>query len=63
MSRAPLPPTLLTQNAAARALHVSAATLRKWIALGYVRVVKVGPPESKIRRVPVSEVERLTRES
>jgi predicted site-specific integrase-resolvase len=56
-------PKMLTQNAAARALQVSAPTLRKWIALGYVRVVKVGPAESKIRRVPVSEVERLKREA
>jgi len=49
----------MTKTAAARAIGVSYQTLRKWIEAGYVREVAVGPPEAKIRRIPVSEVERL----
>jgi predicted site-specific integrase-resolvase len=56
--------TTMTVRAAARALEVSRQTFQKWVKLGYVKLVEVGPggPLS-IRRVPVSEVERLRREA
>jgi excisionase family DNA binding protein len=51
--------TTVTQREAARVLGVSERTMRKWVRLGYVRLVQVGPPESTIWRVPVREVERM----
>lgn len=54
----------MTVRAAARALEVSRQTFQKWVRLGYVKLVEVGPGGAlAIRRVPVSEVERLKREA
>jgi len=55
--------TTLTLSAAARELEITKRTFDKWVALGYVRVVEMGPADHVIRRVPVSEVERLKREA
>jgi hypothetical protein len=52
----------MTLRAAARELEVTKRTFDKWVELGYVKLVEVGPAEAAIRRVPVSEVERLKRE-
>jgi len=53
----------MTKRAAARELEVSRHTFDKWVKLGYVKLVSVGPVGPlMIRRVPVSEVERLRRE-
>jgi len=60
----PQPKTTLSQRAAARALEVSRTTFGKWVRLGYVKLVEVGPGGPlAIRRVPVSEVLRLKREA
>lgn len=53
----------MTVRAAARRLEVSRQTFQKWVKLGYVKLVEVGPGPIMIRRVPVSEVERLRREA
>ena len=49
----------MTLAAACRALEIDRATLKKWHDLGYIRFITIGPTGHHIRRVPVSEVERL----
>lgn len=50
---------LLTLAEAARQLEISRQTLIKWADLGYITFTTIGPPQSPIRRVHVSEVQRL----
>lgn len=54
----PAEPTV-TIAEACRRIGVSYTTFCKWASLGLVRMVEKGPPECRIRRVPVVEVERL----
>lgn len=53
--------TVVTIAGAARMLEVSAQTFKKWVNAGYVKVVVIGPPGMEIRRIPLTEVERLKR--
>jgi len=53
------PRTTMTIAAACRALEIDRATLVKWHDLGYIRFIVIGPAGHRIRRVPVSEVQRL----
>lgn len=45
--------------AACRVLEIDRATLKKWADLGYIRIIRIGPPGHEQRRIPVSEVDRL----
>ena len=54
--------TTMTIAEAARQLEVTRRTFDKWVALGFVKLVEVGPADAKIRRVSVREVARLKRE-
>lgn len=49
----------MTIAAACRLLEIDRATLFKWYDLGHIRLIVMGPAGHQIRRVPVSEVERL----
>jgi hypothetical protein len=49
----------MTIAAACRALEIDRTTLIKWHALGYIKLLSIGPKGHEIRRVPVSEVNRL----
>lgn len=49
----------LTLAEAARQLEISRHTLQKWIAVGYVQVVRFGPKGLELTRVPKTEIARL----
>jgi predicted site-specific integrase-resolvase len=49
----------MTIAGACRLLEIDRATLLKWHDLGYIKLVVMGPAGHEIRRVPVTDVERL----
>ena len=54
-------PALLTVKQVAAYFQVSERTVRRWMASGLLRSVRVGPRQVRIRRAELDRVQRSTR--